>query len=376
MKFFQLTIALFLSMLISCKKDHPQDETAKTTTSDIVVLSDQQSKIAAIEIGGLQTKTLNGTISATGTLDVPPQNLVDISAPMGGFVKNTSLLQGMKVKKGDILIELQHQDYIQLQQDYLNSVSQLTYLEAEYNRQLDLAKENVNAQKTLQQSRAQFESMRVNVQGLKAKLSWLNISEEQLQHGEIQNFIRLYSPINGYVTEVNVNIGKFVAPSDVMVKLVNTEHIHVELRVFEKDFTKLREGQKVKFHLVNELTEREAEVYLIGHEITPERTIRIHCHIKKEDPKLLPGMFINATIETDQETIAVLPDEAIVNHEGKNFVFVPGKIKNEFRLVPVETSLQQDGFTAVNLSPAIQADTKFVVKGAYTLLSIMFNTEE
>jgi cobalt-zinc-cadmium efflux system membrane fusion protein len=285
------------------------------------------------------------------------------------------MLQGMKVKKGEVLVELQHPDYIQLQQDYLNGVSQLEFLQADYLRQMELAKENVNAQKTLQQAKAQFESMRATVQGLKAKLALLNLSEETIKTNGIQPAVRLYSPINGYVSQVNINIGKYASPGDVMMKLVNTEHIHAELQVFEKDIAYLQPGQKLTFHLANEATERNAEVYLIGREISDQRTVRVHCHLEREDPQLLPGMFITAVVQTGEHHVTTVPTEAIVHHGGKTFVFVPLETKNQFRLTPVNPGREQGGYSEI-ISTAVTPATDIVTKGAYTLLSLMFNSEE
>lgn len=186
---------------------------------------------------------------------------------------------------------LQNADYIQLQQDYVDNKSQLEFLEAEYKRQQELAKENVNSQKILLQSKTQYQSMLAKVSGLKSKLSLLGISSTQIESGNFQSTISLTAPISGYVTQVNVNIGMFVNPTDVMFKIVDTEHLHAELTVFEKDVPKLKIGQKVRFTLANETVERIATVYLIGREIGEDRTVRIHCHLDKEDGELLPGMY-------------------------------------------------------------------------------------
>jgi membrane fusion protein, heavy metal efflux system len=376
MKTQQLTIALF-TLLLSCCTSRPVEEVndGQKITEAFVLLSESQSKSIAIETAPIQNKKVYIPITVTGVLDVPPQNMIDVSAPYGGFVKNTSLLQGMRIKKGDVLVELQHQDYIQLQQDYLQQVSQLQLAESEYNRQIELSKENVNAQKSLQQAKAQFESSRAMVQGLSAKLSLLNINVESLNAG-IQKSIRLFSPISGYVTDVNINIGKYVTPSDVMIRIVNTEHLHAELQVFEKDITKVKIGQQVKFKLGDESVERMADVYLIGREISSDRTVRVHCHLNKEDVDLLPGMFITASIETQPQEIRVLPSSAIVEHEGKKYIFASSDKKNQYDVIEVETGLQQDEATEVKLPEERSPDTQYVVKGAYTLLSLIFNTEE
>jgi len=323
-------------------------------------------------------KALSGAIKANGLLDVPPQNLVSVSAPMGGFVKSTELLQGLKVTKGDVIAVMQNSEYIQLQQDYVDFKSQLEYLEAEYKRQQELSKENVNSQKVLLQAKTQYESMLAKVGGLKSKLNLLGINLAQITSGNFQNNITLYSPISGYVTQVNVNIGKFVNPTDVMFKIVDTEHLHAELTVFEKDVRKLKLGMKVRFTLANETEERFATVYLIGREIGEDRTVRIHCHLDKEDIDLLPGMYLKAYVETGTHSVAALPDQAVVNFEGKDYVFVVDtkKVGHHFIFTEITKGISEFGYTEIIFPEGITAETPIVINGAYDILAKMKNSEE
>jgi cobalt-zinc-cadmium efflux system membrane fusion protein len=316
------------------------------------------------------------TLQVNGILDVPPQNLITIAAPMGGFVKSTKLLQGMKVKKGELLVTLENQEYIQLQQDYLDNVSKLEFAEAEYNRQQDLAKENVNALKALQQAKANYQSLRAQVKGLEAKLAMINISLSSLEEGIIQPTISLYSPIQGYVTIVNVNIGQFVNATDVMFKIVNIEHLHAELQVYEKDVSKLIVGQKVNFQLANENDMRTASVYLIGKEISPERTVRVHCHLDKEDEHLLPGMYVTASIETSLHETDVLPVKAVVNFEGEDFVFAATSVREHFESIPIKIGNSTDEFVEVQLPPNFDKSRAIVTNGAFELLGIFKNTQD
>jgi cobalt-zinc-cadmium efflux system membrane fusion protein len=381
MKKTNLYITLFTSaFLLSCGKPSPTTELAKSAaheSENMVTLTPEQFTTAHIELCSLEMKSMSNYIKANGMLDVPPQNLVTISAPMGGFVKHTELLQGMKVKKGQKLVTLEHQDYIQLQQDYLDNKSQLEYLELEYQRQQELAKENVNAAKALQQARSNYFSTKAKVQGLKAKLHLINIDTDILEKGTVSSTINLYSPIEGFITQVNINIGMHVNPADMMIRIVDSEHLHAEAQVFEKDVSKLKKGQKVKLRLSNEPSERTATVYLIGKEMTPERTIRVHCHLSQEDHNLLPGTFFNATIEANAETVKALPEKAIVNFDGKEYVFVVLDQENrKYKMTEIIKGQTSDGFSQVTLPSELVAHTLFVKTGAYELLSFLKNTEE
>jgi membrane fusion protein, heavy metal efflux system len=394
MKTYRLLYILMLLFFGTCIFSCGNKEVAEETTDDSpnqhedensVELTQAQSKTVGIVLGKIDNKQISGTIKVNGVLDVPPQQLVSISVPLGGFVKNTSLLQGSRVKKGQVIARIENLDFIQIQQDYLEAKGQLELTEADYKRQQELAKENVNSQKTLQQSRTNFSTWQAKYNALREKLKVLNIDLKSLEAGQVTSSINLYSPIGGYVTQVNVNIGKFVTPTDVIFEIVDTEHLHAELIVFEKDVLKLKIGQKVRFTLANETEERMATIYLIGREINKERTVQVHCHIDKEDTELLPGMYLSAHVETGGSLVPALPNEAIVEYNGKKYIFIVAKEKHEpgkaqelgqhFTMLEIQTSNRELGFTEVNVADSV-SQAEVVVKGAYSLLSKMKNSEE
>lgn len=368
-------------MLISCGA---KKETTATGAHDheeepgVVELTAAQFKTAGITYGKPENRQISGAVKVNGLLDVPPQQQVSISVPMGGFIKQTSLLQGMPVKKGQVIAVLENLDYIQLQQDYLEVSSQLEYAATEYNRQQELARENINALKTLQQAKATWQTLLAKENGLKQKLAMLNISTAALQKGNIQRTINVYAPISGYVTQVNVNLGQFVTPADILFRIVNTEHLHAELTVFEKDVPRLKIGQLVRFTLANEAKTRTATVHLIGREISPERTVRVHCHLEEEDTQLLPGTYLQAMIETGAAAVKALPDAAVVNFENKAYVFVkkPGTDSTfHFNMLEVQKGNSEQGYTEV-IFPKAEPEEEVVITGAYDLLAKLKNSGE
>lgn len=365
----------------STPPEAPEKEKKQEAATNEVSFTDAQYKTAALQLGAVAPKQISGTFKANGVLDVPPQQKVSISAPLGGFLKKTDLLQGMRVKKGQLIAVIENADYVQMQQDYLEAKSQLEYAAADYARQQELAKENVNAQKTVQQAKSGYQTLQARVTALREKIKASGISLPALEKGHVQSAINIYSPINGFVTEVNVNIGKFVNATDVLFEIVDTEHLHAELTVFEKDVPRVQVGQKVRFTLANENTERTAKVHLIGREIGKDRTIRIHCHLDKEDIHLLPGMYLKAIVETGQKQVPALPEEAVVDYQGQKYIFVAMPPKqtdsqqHNFKMIAIQTGNSEMGFTEVVL-PEEAGNTGIVVKGAYSLLSKLKNSEE
>lgn len=384
---YKIVTFIFATLFIVSCGNKANEETAVTEEQKVdanaVELTAEQYKTADVQMSAIEEKELSGTTKVNGILDVPPQNLVSISTPFGGFVKSTNMLQGLKVHKGQVVAMMQNPDYVQPQQDYIDFKSQLNYLKLDYERQQELAKENVNTQKALQKSKAEYESMRARVSGLRTKLQLMNINMSRLEQGNIQSVIPLYSPIKGYVTEVNTNIGAFATATDVLFKIADTEHLHAELTVFEKDVPKLKIGQKVRFILANETKERMATVYLVGKEISQERTVKIHCHLDREDINLLPGMYLKALVESGTDKVAAVPSKAIVEFEGSKYIFVAESEKpNEkgttnFKLVNVKTGVSELNYTELIFDVATDwKNWKVVTNGAYDLLSKMKNSEE
>lgn len=385
MKYIIYSVLLFAFVACRSKTESTaeKEETHGAAEGLIAELTPAQYGTVGVRTGKIEQKQISSNIRANGKLDVPPQSMITISAPFGAFVKNTELLQGSYVRKGQVVLSLQHPDLIQLQQDYLENKGQQEYLLAEYKRQEELAKENVNAQKVYQQAKANYLSNAARIKGLQEKLRLLNIDMTALDGGNIQNTIQLYSPITGYVTAINTNIGAYVNPADKLIEIVNTEHLHAELTVFEKDIPKLKMEQRVRFTLANETTQRAAKVHLIGREISNERTVQVHCHLDNEDRELLPGMYLTAWIETGNNMVNALPDEAIIQFEGKPCVFIArgreaGAEGNYlFEMLPIDKGNSELGYTEVIMPPGFDMKgADIVVKGAYALFSKLRNTEE
>jgi membrane fusion protein, heavy metal efflux system len=369
-------LSLSVLLMAACsKKSGSETQTESTaSTPDVIVLTEAQEKMANIRTGLMEEREMSSSIKVSGRLEAPPQNLVTVSTPFAGFVKSTELLQGMLIRKGQVLAEMQHPDYIQVQQDYLEMKSQLEFLEAEYKRQELLAKDQINSEKSLQQAKSNYTSALAKVQGLKAKLQLMNLDLIAVEKGEFSSVIRLYSPIDGYVTDVGVNIGKYVNPTDAMFKIVSTQHLHAELKVFEKDVMNIRKGQIITFTLGGDTMKRKAEVYLVGREIGEDRTITVHGHLVKEESGLMPGMYLHGEIETNPIKVTVLPRDAVVSHEGTPYIFTSMGL-HQYKLVAVQTGVEIDGVISVLLPEGFDRSQPIVIQGAYTLLSKMKNSE-
>lgn len=377
-----MLIAAILIISACAKKEEIKPETQKTnrkeSINETVKLTSDELKYTKLEFVQLEERVLSDIINCTGVLDVPPQNLVSVSLAIGGNLKRTTLLPGMKVTKGQVLAEFEHQDYIQLQQDYLEAKANLDYIEQDLKRQENLAKDNVSSEKNRQKIKSEYQMSLAKTSALKQKLSLINISIKNLEAGNISSTIKVTSPISGFVSKVNTNIGKYSTANDVVFELVNTEHVHAELAIFEKDINRVQENQKIRFNLSNETQERIASVHLIGRSLNSDKTISIHGHLAKEDSKLTPGTFIKARIEVGSKKVLSLPDNAIVSFNDKNYIFTyVGEDVNSkeqtFKANEVQIGLKESGYSEVIINGNFDKSSKIVQSGVNQLMNKLFN---
>ncbi len=379
MKYSKLFL-LTLVMLAACsekKKTTTTAETVAPVNENVVTLTDTQMKNAGIVTAKMEVKEMSSVLNLNGMIDVPPQNMVSVSVPLGGYLKSTKLLPGMHINKGEVIAVMQDQQYIQLQQDYLTAKAKIPFLEKEYERQKDLNQSQASSDKVYQQAESDYRSQRILLTSLAAKLKLAGINVSRINDSKIESSVNIYSPITGYVSKVNVNIGKYVAPTEVLFELINPTDIHLALKVFEKDLDKLFIGQKLSAYTNNNPDKKyECEVLLIGKNLTEDRNTDVHCHFETYDKSLIPGTYMNAEVEVKSSRSFVLPAEAIVRFENKEYVYQEKSAK-QFEMVEVKTGISENGYLQI-LSPDDTGFTagNFVVKGAYSLLMMVKNTAE
>ena len=370
---------LFTFFLFSCgnKEESSQsaDPNQKTNINQFIHLTNEQLKNSGIVLGKADQRNISSVLKVNGKIEVPPQNLISISVPMGGYLKETKLIPGMLIKKGEVIATLEDQLYIQLQQEFLTTKNKLFFLEKEFERQKELNQSKSSSDKVFQEAENNFKEQKIILKSLNEKLRLIGINPEKLDENNLSRTINLYAPINGFVSLVNVNIGKYLNPSDVLFELINPDDIHLVLTVFEKDIQHLSIGQKLLAFTNNDLTKKyPCQILLISQNLNSDRSVDVHCHFDSFDKRLIPGMYMNAEIEYNTNDALVLPDDAIVNFESKNYVFISTS-SSDFEMKEVTIGESEAGFTQL-LNADFIKNKNVVVKNAYNLLMTLKNRAE
>ena len=375
---------IFLGSCTGNKKPDAEAAEVEVLPEDIVELRDDQIKLAGIQTGPIEMKSIGKTLKVNGIISVAPQNQATVSMPLGGFIKSTSLIAGNSVSKGQTLAIIENQDFVDIQQNYLEAKNRLVYAEAEYKRHTDLYNDDVYSEKNLQQVTVEYKNLVALVRSLGQKLILIGIDPDSLNETNISSTVNLMSPITGYLKSVNINIGKYVAPTDVLFEILNSDKLFLELTLFEKDADKVVAGQKIKFFINNEDEAHEATITQTGKSISDDKTLRVYATVVKPCKNTLPGMYVNALIEESDALVTALPSEAVVIFDDKDYIFVfdknkeeDGKPFTEYRMIEIKKGVTQGGYTEIKLPDGFEpATAKVVVKGAYNLLSAKKNAGE
>ena len=334
-----------------------------------VALNADQIKAIGLITGTMEQRGLKTALKANGRLVLPPDKSAQVSVLIGGIVRDIPVQEGQRVEKGQVLATLENIEFLQLQQDYLETQANLVLLTADLKRQQDLHTDQINATKTLERAIAELTSAKARVATMGAKLRMFGTDPARLSPEAISSTYALRTPISGNLTHIAITLGQFAEPNKPLFDVVDNRGLHIDLNVFEQDLARVQVGQQVVFgHAGEPVGQHTATIYGMNKAFErDQQAIIVHATLDDTAEELLPGMFIEALIMTDSTQAWSLPSEAVVSNGDEHFIFVEGG-PSTFKQVQVRTGASELGYTEIVLLGELPADAKVVLKGAYYLL--------
>lgn len=369
-----LIYILFITILVSCSSTNKENNIEATEiyseSSEFIELTKEQIKLAEITTILPAKKHISELIHCTGNIEALPENMASVSPILGGYIKELNYFPGNKVEKGAILATLQHPDFIDLQKQYLEAKSQMEYYQEEFKRQGELTVENAASIKNMQRAKADYLSSEAQFKSLKSKLNLLGVNTDNIEKGDFNTEYQLIAPISGVISKLSANAGKYVSPDQYIFEIINDSKLNLNLNVFEKDIHKIKVGQKIKFKILNDDLSYQSKVSRIGIKVDENnRTVMVQGIYQNTNHELKPGMHIVASILQNEKEVFVLPEEAIVESDGKFIVFV--KNEDSFKAITINKGVDFEGYTEVlNIDKSL-INKKIVTKGSYYLMSIL-----
>ncbi len=421
-KIFISIIATALVILTSCsnankKADEHEghDEHENELPEGIVLLGKPQRDALELKLGEIQDRNLTTLVKTNGELEVSPKSKADITAYIGGNVKEIKVFHADMVVKGQVLATLEHPDYITLQEEFSEAANKLVYLKQEYERQKQLFENEVGAGKDYQQTKSEYKTMQSKYSGLKTRLEMLNMDVNAIENGQIFREIAIKSPISGYVSEVNIKMGAFIDAQTKMFSVSDNSDIHADFLVYEKDIHLLKIGQRIDFTVSNHPGEEfRAKIFAIAKEFQNDtRAVLVHAKLDKPNDKLIPGVYVSGHVHTDQIFTKALPESAIVTEGTKSYIFIKddeaakkflhadehghdegehvaeendheehNEVEHDkeneawaFRMIEIIPGVTDNGYVEIRLIDSISANAQIVMNAAYYLLSDLQKSE-
>ncbi|WP_240646525.1 efflux RND transporter periplasmic adaptor subunit [Chitinophaga rhizosphaerae] len=372
----------------------------------------EQVRSIGLTTGSLETKQLTASLKTNGVLRVPNQNKAIVNSLYSGVIRSLLVQPGNTVKKGQVIATIGNPAFAQSQSEYLTVQTRIKLAEQELNRQRELTAGNAGALKNLQAAEAELKTLQTQQSNLGQQLRMMGIGPASISNGKLVSELAVRSPISGVVSSVGVQMGSYVDLTSPIADIVDNTQLHLDLFVYEKDLSKLRNGQVIHFTLTNNPgKEYDAEIFSLGSTFEGEaKAVSVHAKVKGDKTGLIDGMSITAIISLEKASVPAVPTEAIVNYQGRDFVFVVTDAHTEeehhdekvnghthdegeahdhkegkpavsvdgvtFEKIPVVKGTTDIGYTEITLLKEIPANARIVVKGAFFVLAKMTNAGE
>ena len=375
------TILLTAIILSSCgtssKPQSAKEDAVAVVESTTVQLTKEQATLAQLELAPIQQGKMKGITHLNGVIDVPPTGIASVSIPMGGYIQDINLIPGTFVKKGQVLATVKDPAYVQLQENYLSTKAKLSYLQQDLDRQKTLLTQEAVSKKSFQQIQADFNTNAIQLKALSEQLKLINIQPESLTTERMSSLVQLVAPIAGYISKVNINRGKYVTPSDILLEIINPNDIHAAITIYEKDIANFKIGNKGTVSLSQDPSKKyPVSVLAVAHNINEDKTGLLHCHFEKIPANVLPGMFLTADIIVETSEAVLIPITSVQRFQGKDFIFIQSAT-NTYEAIEIQIRQSNEAFvTVTNADSNAWIGKQIVVKNAFSLLGKLMNKSE
>ena len=408
---FLITVIFFANLLLVTSCGNKTAETEKTVevkpegeaadehaNPNTATLTNEQIESIGVQLGVIEQKQLTAAVKANGVLKVPNQNKASVNSIYSGVIKSLLVQPGSYVSRGQTIATVANPEFIQAQSQYLSVNGKIAFAELEVKRQKELNEGNAGALKNLQSAETELRSLRTLRSTLAQQIQLMGINPARLSNGKLVSVLSVSSPISGVVSNVLVKMGSYIDVTTAVAEIVDNSQLHLDLFVYEKDLPKLKNNQVIHFTVTNNPgKEYDAQIFSLGSSFEGEsKAVSIHAKVQGVKTGLIDGMNVTAIISLEQNTVPAVPNEAIVNVDGKDYIFVlidaeAGKLNSKdtlksekpatengktFQRIPVAKGTTDIGYTEITLLREIPKDAKIVTKGAFFVSAKMTNFEE
>ncbi|CCE21712.1 efflux RND transporter periplasmic adaptor subunit [Methylotuvimicrobium alcaliphilum] len=310
---------------------------------DTVELSADQIANLGIKLGAMTKVDEIPVLSASARVIVPPDQERIISTAVSGLVSRILVAEGDTVKQGQLLAQLNSPELLALQRDYLKQVSEWHLAEAVYRRDRTLQQEGIIPQSRWEETRSRYQVAKSQAQEAKQLLLSAGMSESELTQllatRRLNSQLAVSAPIAGIVLERRSVPGERLAASELLFRIADLKQLWLQLAIPQDRVDEIKQGDKVKV----DDTGLMAEIVLLGQQVDQQsQSVMVRALIQGPQSELRPGQTVNTqVVKTAGANIFKVPQPAVVNSEGHDFIFI--RVESGFKVQTIEVQGRQDG---------------------------------
>ncbi|WP_444998190.1 efflux RND transporter periplasmic adaptor subunit [Aliikangiella sp. IMCC44359] len=338
-----LSTILGLSILTTaCSDDSAKDDKAKSEQTEEKKSSDKtaskndddkdkkkedEKPPVPVEVVSVSRGDIQQTYSTITTLEA--ENDAQVVARSTGLLQTITIEEGDKVKKGDLLAQL---DVEQLSLEVAQMEATSKKLHKELTRQQTLFNRKLGSRDALDRAKFEYQSQQAQFKLAKLKLRYASIR----------------APIDGIVTERMVKVGNLIRENDILFKIIDPSSLKAVLHLPEKELNNIKKGQNIFLNV-----DAYHDEVIIGQveRVRPSidsdtGTFKVIAKLDNSGNKLKSGMFGKVEVVFDVHTNSLLlAQQAIITQDNRSHVFIVED--NIAKQTPVTTGFRHNGLVEI-----------------------------
>lgn len=336
--------------------------------TDLIAVTEAQRNALGIEVAPLDAVDQQHGMLLPARVAVPNAQLQVVTAPQQGLVERLLVAEGERVREGQPLVRIQSPKLLELQSDYLETLSRHTLAESNYRRDRQLSKEGIIAERRLLASQAAFTELSTSLARLRRLLELAGMDAPALDaltaHRELSSTLTVRAPLDGVVLEQMITAGKRVEAADPLYRIANLDPLWLEIHVPIGQLGDIAAGQSV---LVPEAGV-SGRIITVGRMVhSADQGVLVRAEISEGAQRLRPGQFVEVqltTVTTAQHFR--IPRSAAARVDGRYFIFTVAADG----FTPVAVTIASEQSTQLVITAAVPANTRIANTGAAALKAI------
>ncbi|MGY6214646.1 efflux RND transporter periplasmic adaptor subunit [Methylolobus aquaticus] len=291
---------------------------------DLVRLSDEQIEHLAIRTIVPERVSSLPLAWAPGRIVVPPQNEFLVSAPQAGLVSKVHVALGASVRAGQVLAEMQSPSLLAQQRDLLNAATEFQLAERQLQRDQTLLSEGIISRIRWQETKSRFDKAQTQLREAEQVLTLSGLPADELKQLEatrrLSDTLKLRSPVDGVLLERMAVAGQRVDILTPLFRVANLDELWLEISVPQERANEIRIGDRVTL----DKPKLSGRITQVSRNINPNsQSVLVRSVIEKRASGVLAGQNVNVLIShASTDYIVRLPTAALVNQEGRQYMFV------------------------------------------------------